>query len=74
MSLAVHYAPSPAPPANGAPLGGSRAALVPVAPQPRRRPAPAPAELALTATLVPLYLGVRGSARVVGALESLVRR
>jgi hypothetical protein len=75
MSPAIRYAPSPTPPATGAPLGGSRAALAPVAPRPRRRaPLRDPVELALTATLYPLYLGVRGSARVVGALESLVRR
>jgi hypothetical protein len=31
-------------------------------------------ELALTATLLSLYVGVRGSARALGAVESLVRR
>ena len=75
MSPAIRYAPSPTPPATGAPLGGSRAALAPVTPQPRRRQRVRdPGELALTATLYPLYLGVRGGARVVGALETLVRR
>jgi hypothetical protein len=40
----------------------------------RPRPLLTPGELALRATLLPLYLGVRGSARVLGAIESVVRR
>jgi hypothetical protein len=76
MSSAVRSAPSPTSPAAGAPLGGPRAALVPwVAARRRRRlRALAPGELALTATLLSLYVGFRGSARVVGAIESIVAR
>jgi hypothetical protein len=72
MSSAVRFAPSPTPPAAGAPLGGSRTALVLRTARPR--PLLTPGELALRATLLPLYLGVRGSARVLGAIESVVRR
>jgi hypothetical protein len=94
MSSALRFAPSPTPPAAGAPLGGPRATLVPLAaplrgrlsrlapgelvplaaPRRGRWPRLAPGELALTATLLSLYLGVRGSARALGAVESLVRR
>ena len=52
-----------------------RTALVPVAASPRRRLRDAgPGELALTATLFSLYVGVRGSARLLGALEGVTRR
>ena len=72
MSSALRFAPSPTPPAAGAPLGGSRAALVPVAAPPRRSLRRlAPGVLALTATLLSLYVGVRGSTRV---LRARVRR
>lgn len=75
MSSAVRFAPSPSPPAAGAPLGGSRAALVPVATPPRRRlRGHGAGELALTATLLSLYVGIRASARVVGAIEGVVQR
>ena len=75
MSSALRFAPSPTPPAAGAPLGGPRATLVPLAaPRRGRWPRLAPRELALTATLLSLYVGVRGSARALGAVESLVRR
>jgi hypothetical protein len=42
---------------------------------PRRRPRRAgPGELALTATLFSLYVGLRGSVRVLGAIEGLTQR
>jgi hypothetical protein len=75
MSSAVHFAPSQTPPAAGATPGGPRAALVPVAvPPPRRLRGAGAGELALTATLFSLYVGVRGSARVLGAIEGVTRR
>lgn len=75
MSSAVRFAPSPSPPAAGAPIGASRAALVPVAAPPRRHlRSHGPGELALTATLFSLYAGVRGGARVLGAIEGIVQR
>jgi hypothetical protein len=75
MSSAVHFAPSQMPPATGAAPGGPRAALVPVSASPRRRLREAGAgELALTATLFSLYVGVRGSARLLGAIEGVTRR
>jgi hypothetical protein len=75
MSSAVRFAPSPSPPAAGAPLGGSRAALVPVAAPPRRHlRGRGPRELALTATLLSLYVGFRGGARLLGAIEGVVQR
>ena len=66
MSSAVRYAQSPTPPVASARTGRPRAALVP----PRVRPG----ELALTATLLSLYVGFRGSARLLGAIESVVAR
>jgi len=63
MSPALRIAPSPTPRAAGAPPGGSRATLVRVA-APRRI---APGELALTAALLSLYVGVRLSARALGS-------
>lgn len=75
MSSAVRFAPSPSPPATGAPLGGPRAALVLVETPPRRRlRSTGPGELALTATLFSLYVGIRGSARVLGVIEGVVQR
>ena len=75
MSSAVHFAPSQTPPATGATPGGPRAALVPLPAPPRRRLRDAgPGELALTATLFSLYVGVRGSVRVLGAIEGLTQR
>lgn len=76
MSSAVRLAPSPSPPAAGAPPRGSRAALVLIpAPPPRRHLRNGgPGELALTATLFSLYAGVRGGARLLGAIEGIVQR
>ncbi|HKH17199.1 MAG TPA: hypothetical protein VKA57_06705 [Solirubrobacteraceae bacterium] len=75
MSSAVRFAPSPTPPAAGAPLGGARAALVPVAAPPRRRlRGHGPGELALTATLFSLYVGFRGSALLLAAVEGMAQR
>ncbi len=75
MSSAVHFAPSPMPPATGAAPGGPRAILVPVPAPPRRRLRGAgPRELALTASLFSLYVGVRSSVRVLGAIEGLTQR
>lgn len=75
MSSAVRFAPPPSPPAAGAPTGVSRAALVPVAAPPRRHlRGRGPGELALTATLFSLYAGIRGSARLLGAIEDVVQR
>ena len=75
MSSAVHFAPPPSPSAAGASLDGSRAALVPAAAQPRRhRRSHAPRELALTATLFSLYVGFRGGAVLLGAIEGVVQR
>jgi hypothetical protein len=75
MSSAVRPAPSPTPPAAGAPLGGPRAALVPLPAPPRRHARRlGPGEVALSATLYPLYVVLRGSARVLGAVEAIVHR
>lgn len=74
MSSAVRFAPSQMPPVIGAPPGGPRAALVPVAPPRRRLRGLGPGELALTATLFSLYVGVRGGARLLGAIEGVVQR
>jgi hypothetical protein len=75
MSSAVRSAPSPTPPAAGAPLGGSRTALVPLPAPPRRRARRLrPRELALSAALYSLYVGLRGSVRALGAIEGVVRR
>jgi len=75
MSSAVRFAPSQTPPATGAARGGPRTAFVPAgAPTARRLRALGPAELALTATLFSVYVGVRGSARLLGAIEGFVQR
>ena len=75
MSSAVHFAPSHTPPATGAAPGGPRATLVPIPALPRRRLRGAgPRELALTATLFSLYVGCRGGARLLGAIEGVVQR
>jgi hypothetical protein len=75
MSSAVRYVPSQMPPATGAPPGGPRATLVPIAAPPRRRLRGLGAgELALTATLFSLYVGVRGGVRLLGAIEGVVQR
>jgi hypothetical protein len=72
MSSAVRFAPSQQPPAIGAPPGGPWATLVPIG-APRRRRLGA-GELALTATLFSLYVGVRGGVRLLGAIEGVVHR
>jgi hypothetical protein len=75
MSSAVRFAPSQMPPVIGAPPGGPRTTLVPVvAPPGRRLRGLGPGELALTATLFSLYVGVRGGARLLGAIEGVVQR
>ena len=66
MSSAVRYAQSPTPLVARARNGEPRAALVPAGLR--------PGELALTATLLSLYVGLRGGARVLGAIESVVAR
>jgi len=66
MSSAVRYAQSPPPPVARAQNGRPRTALV--------RASLRPAELALTATLFSFYVGLRGSARVLRAIESIVAR
>jgi hypothetical protein len=77
MSSAVRLAPSlsPSTRAAGASLGVPRAAHVPVAAPPRRHlRGRGPGELALTATFLSLYVGVRGGARLLGAIEGVVQR
>ena len=66
MSSAVRYARSPPPLVTRARSGRPRATLVPASLR--------PGEVALTATLFSLYVGFRGSARLLGAIESVVAR
>ena len=75
MSSAVRVAPLSSLPAAGASLTGSRAALVPIAAPPRRHlRGRGPGELALAATLLSLYAGVRGAAGLLGVIEGVVHR